>query len=433
MSLMSRWRFPHRPFALAATGALTALLVACSTPGAEGDWMLRWEPPEQRSDVDGTIEGMPGLFTHGCTTMDDVCRGPSLIRIGKGKEGGYTLSVDGETSQPFAIDQQNLVYNTGLESLSKAQQADATDYLLSQQIRPDLKAALPLAHWTGATFALEDDGRVLKVGELVYDRMPDQSRTNELLKSQKRALQELTLMRMFFSWLKAVAGGGNRVTAWNTDSLRSAMTADTQVGGMGFVLPDWFKPTLDGGTERASIDEYSEILRSTITGALDGTPLTCSIGIERRKQWIEDPIAGRFPSFELIWPAEEGKAIKCSGGMASHDRAIAPIINARAKAAVDAREKADSIEAAKADAKWKKEKEKREKAEEKREANGSSRSDDTPSRGPASEALKTSCALQADESAYAFIDGDRVDTPRWRAAASQGALQRYTRCLNLNR
>lgn len=52
---------------------------------------------------------------------------------------------------------------------------------------------------------------------------------------------------------------------------------------------------------------------------------------------------------------------------------------------------------------------------------------------PVSDATKTRCALEVDENAYAFFDGNTVDTRAWRQTTNDATNMAYIRCLNRNR
>jgi hypothetical protein len=61
------------------------------------------------------------------------------------------------------------------------------------------------------------------------------------------------------------------------------------------------------------------------------------------------------------------------------------------------------------------------------------RSTSSSPNGGVPEALKTRCALEVDGNAYAFFDGNSVDTRRWRQTTNDRINMAYIRCLNQNR
>ena len=52
--------------------------------------------------------------------------------------------------------------------------------------------------------------------------------------------------------------------------------------------------------------------------------------------------------------------------------------------------------------------------------------------GGVSDAVKTRCALQVDENAYGFFDGNSVDTRAWRQTTNDRINFAYIRCLREN-
>ncbi len=431
--------------------AIAVLLPACSAPTAAGDWVLRWESGYSSGTALQEADRNPSRFAHGCVAQSSyTCRGPAIVRITGGDEGRYSVSVDGDSGFAFAVDKQSLVYETGVEPIPDANLSDAAGFLVAKGVRFDSKAVLPLALWTGRKFELDSTGSVLRIGPMVYDRLDDKARADGLLKSQKLAMSEALLERMFDSWITTMSEAADRFATWSTKAVVEVMTNEQRLGGMAFDIPAWFEPEIEEGGGAMSEDSTFQLTPSIVVAKLSGTSLTCSIDVEYRRAPMDavEPIEGvevadsivaqnaMLSEITLSWQANASGArvFKCGDGRLTHAKAIAPIMDALATAVAERQRRADSLAEAKASAEREAEREKR-KAERASESSsgGSSGSSGTSNRGPASEALKARCALEVDENAYAFFDGSRVDTRAWRQVASPRALQEYTRCLNLGR
>jgi len=191
---------------------LAVLSSACSRPTAAGDWVLRWESGYSSGAALQEADRNPSRFAHGCITQSSyTCLGPAIVRITGGDEGRYSVSVDGDSGFAFSVDKQSLVYETGVEPVPNANLSDAAGYLVAKGVRFDSKAILPLALWTGRKFELDSTGSVLRIGPMVYDRLDDKARADGLLKSQKLAMSEALLERMFDSWVSTMSEAAGRL------------------------------------------------------------------------------------------------------------------------------------------------------------------------------------------------------------------------------